>query len=113
MDMRSFLTSYCRVVRLSAIGRISLKEKDNYDCIFWRDGGCSVYPHRPLQCRSYPFWSPNLASRSAWDSLDPTCPGVNQGDLHSRTEIDDWLKTRLEEPFIDADDPIIREFIEE
>ena len=40
--------------------RFSLKErkvsKDNYECIFLANNKCSIYPVRPMQCRTFPFW---------------------------------------------------------
>ena len=37
--------------------RRSLKEKANGDCVFYdRMAGCTVYPVRPRQCRTWPFW---------------------------------------------------------
>ncbi len=44
--------------RLLALAQIreTAREARGADCIFWRgDEGCSVYPHRPLACRAYPF----------------------------------------------------------
>jgi Fe-S-cluster containining protein len=88
---------YCRVIRLGGIKKLSLTEKSNFDCIFWENEGCIVYSARPLQCQSFPFWSSNLFSRSSWDELSKTCPGINTGKLHNKEEIDDWLQKRLEE----------------
>jgi uncharacterized protein len=99
-DEEDFLELYCRVVHIAGTSRLSLKEKSNYDCIFWEDGECLVYGARPLQCRSYPFWSPFLINRKTWDDLEKDCPGVNRGRLHRRREIDDWLERRWEDPFI-------------
>ena len=31
------------------------------------DGRCTAYAARPLQCRTYPFWSELLDSKEAWD----------------------------------------------
>ena len=28
---------------------------------------CTVYPVRPLQCRTWPFWPENLSSKQSWD----------------------------------------------
>jgi len=95
-----FLRTYCRKVSLGIAERISLKEKPNYDCIFWKDGGCSVYEARPLQCRAYPFWSANVASAEAWEEQGRQCPGINRGPLHDRGEIEDWLRKRREEGFL-------------
>jgi Fe-S-cluster containining protein len=77
---------------LSGIRRISLIEKPNYDCIFWESDGCSVYRHRPMQCRSYPFWSGNLISRHSWEQLKSSCPGIGAGRVHSRREIERWIR---------------------
>jgi len=95
-----FINMYCKVVDINGLKRLSLKEKSNFDCIFWESGGCSVYEYRPLQCRSYPFWSNFLDSRKSWDSLKPSCPGVNKGELHKKEEIDYWLRLREEAVFI-------------
>ncbi len=97
LSRTDFLARYCREVPVGEGLMISLKEKPNYDCIFW-DGGCTVYPHRPLQCQSYPFWDPNLTSRQAWSTLKGRCPGVGQGKLHSLEEIESWLAARSEDP---------------
>jgi Fe-S-cluster containining protein len=93
LELQSFLERFCREIVLSGIHRISLKEKENYDCIFWEKDGCSVYRFRPMQCRSYPFWSGNLYSRHAWEQLKDSCPGVGRGRLHTRREIERWLHT--------------------
>jgi hypothetical protein len=95
-----FIKNYCRVIDINGIKRLSLKEKSNFDCIFWEKGGCLVYTDRPLQCKGFPFWSPFLASREAWDSLADRCPGVNKGPLYSKNEIEAWLKKRTMEPLI-------------
>jgi Fe-S-cluster containining protein len=102
LDLKAFQERYLREVNLSGIHRVSLKEKANYDCIFWEKDGCSVYPYRPMQCRSYPFWSGNLVSRHAWEQLKSTCPGVGAGRLHSRREIERWLRTAEENHFLSS-----------
>ena len=64
-------------------GTISLRERSNHDCVFW-DGeeGCRVYPHRPRQCRTWPFWAANLESPAHWENAAKTCPGIGSGPLH-------------------------------
>ncbi|HTV47391.1 MAG TPA: YkgJ family cysteine cluster protein [Phycisphaerae bacterium] len=58
----------------------SLIEKPNYDCIFLeRTGGkatCRIYPVRPAQCRTWPFWKQNLKSETSWTRAAQTCPGI-------------------------------------
>ena len=95
-----FIAEYCRDVEINGRRRLSLKEKPNYDCIFWEAEGCKVYAGRPYQCRSYPFWHSSLGSRLQWESLRSSCPGVGEGNLHGRDEIEDWLRGREREPLI-------------
>ena len=58
--------------------RYSLLEKPGGDCIFF-DKGCTVYPARPVQCRTFPFWRSHLKSQRAWDEIAGECPGIGQG----------------------------------
>jgi Fe-S-cluster containining protein len=95
-----FIERYCREVPISGNRRLSLKEKPNLDCVFWEGGGCAAYSYRPLQCRSYPFWYSALVSRQSWDALKDSCPGIDQGKLHSREDIELWLGKREEELLI-------------
>jgi Fe-S-cluster containining protein len=90
-------------VNIGGLRQLSLAEQENMDCVFFVDGACSVYAYRPLQCRSFPFWSPFLSSRRDWDALETMCPGVNIGELHDAAEIRDWLAARRLEMPLDAD----------
>ena len=41
--------------------RYSLIERPGGDCIFWdKSAGCTVYPARPVQCQTWPFWPENV-----------------------------------------------------
>ena len=97
------LTRYCRIVDVAGFKQVSLQEQANLDCVFWIDGACSIYEHRPLQCRSFPFWAPYLGSRGDWDGLESICPGVNIGELHSADAIDEWLASRRRGVPLDVD----------
>jgi Fe-S-cluster containining protein len=46
-----------------------------------------IYPVRPSQCRSWPFWPGNLNSAGAWNTAAQKCAGINRGRLHSCEEI--------------------------
>ena len=70
-----------------------LQIHNNGDCIFWKDG-CTVYPARPRQCRTFPFWSENLTSPSAWAELKRFCHGIDAGRLYPVSEIRSVLKGR-------------------
>lgn len=70
-------------------GKVSLKEYPNGDCIFF-DGnsrGCTIYPVRPVQCRTWPFWNSNLTDEQAWEETCKSCPGSGKGDLIPLEEI--------------------------
>ena len=95
-----FKEKYCAPVSINGFNRLSLREKENYDCIFWEEKGCLVYKNRPLQCRSYPFWSPFLSEEKSWLDLKGTCSGINKGKLHSRKIIEKWLEERSNTDFI-------------
>ena len=44
-----------------------------------RDNRCRVYPVRPRQCRTYPWWPELVGSRSAWQHEAQRCEGMNRG----------------------------------
>lgn len=102
LDRKVFLKTYCRSVN----GGISLKERrtpaNQYDCVFLTldpttgKRGCSVYPVRPLQCRTWPFWDGNLASKQNWKAAKKICPGMDQGKpyalerIEALRTVEDW-----------------------
>ena len=78
--------------RWTARGR-TLREKANGDCVFYdRKAGCTVYPARPPQCRTWPFWESNVATPADWECTCAVCPGSGQGELISAEEITRRLK---------------------
>lgn len=111
---------YCRKID----GKFSLKERRSpaglYDCVFLKetkvsgragsgsegdDGvihtirACTVYPVRPLQCRTWPFWPENLASEQAWNHSARKCHGMNApgrtfslDQIHSVRDAAEWPK---------------------
>src|SRR5258706_2955612 len=94
------LKKYCRKIGQ----RVSLKEKlspqGNYDCIFLeetpaksgkiplRSRVSGIYAVRPLQCRTWPFWAGNLASKENWDEAAKRCPGMNEGRHYTQERIE-------------------------
>ena len=79
---------------LRPIGRrFSLTEdKASGDCCFLvhADGKrmCSIYPVRPLQCRTWPFWDINLESIDDWNAAAVHCPGMNRGKRYDFVQIE-------------------------
>ncbi len=67
--------------------RLSLIEKPDHECIFW-DDGCSIYPARPRQCRTFPFWPSHLENPDAWNAAATECEGIGDGRLYSCREIE-------------------------
>jgi hypothetical protein len=66
----------------------SLIEKPGGDCIFWdKQAGCTVYPARPIQCRTWPFWPENVEKPADWQRVQEVCPGSGHGRLYSLSEI--------------------------
>ena len=94
-----FIKKYCTYVNFNFTRRISLKEQKDFDCIFWKNGVCSVYESRPLQCRSYPFWPQHLDTAESWNSLEKECPGINIGERHSSADVNEWIDKRKNDPF--------------
>ena len=72
--------------------RYSLTEKPGGDCIFLRrkDGKamCSIYPVRPLQCRTWPFWDGVVRNPSTWAETAESCPGMNNGKHYDFVQIE-------------------------
>ncbi len=49
---------------------------------------CSVYPARPKQCSTWPFWTENLREQHWEKVVKALCPGAGQGRLFSPEEIE-------------------------
>lgn len=75
--------------------RMSLREGPSRDCIFLlpepqpgTGRGCKVYPVRPRQCRTWPFWPGNIRNPDSWSEAADRCPGINRGPLHPAENIE-------------------------
>ena len=100
MDRDRIIKTYCRwVTDWKGDEALSLREKPNKDCIFW-DEGCTLYSARPFQCISFPFWESVLTSFENWEIAASGCPGMNDGELHSKEKINEYKKNRASEPII-------------
>jgi len=73
MPVNDFVKKYCRKVQ----GRWSLTEiKPEYSCVFLKEKRCTIYPVRPTQCRTFPWWKENLSSPEAWAEAAKSCEGI-------------------------------------
>lgn len=89
-----FFERYC----LEFDGLIHFRE-DEGDCHFLEGNRCRIYPVRPKQCETWPFWTSNLF-RQTWEGpVAECCPGVAHGRHYTQEEIeriarerDDWYK---------------------
>ena len=105
MSYDEFISAWCRWVPFErGRERLSLKEKPNYDCIFW-NSECTAYQARPLQCRVFPFWDSTLCSDYAWKEAGKGCPGINNGELHGKEKIEGFLRQMEEELVIERETP--------
>lgn len=70
---------------------LALRDKGPHgDCIFLGDDKrCEVYDHRPVQCRTWPFWPENLTDKSEWDAAGRRCPGINEGRTWTAGEVEE------------------------
>lgn len=50
-------------------------------CDFLREGGCSVHPAKPLQCRTFPYWPDLVGNTRNWKKTGEWCPGIGKGGL--------------------------------
>ena len=98
ITQEAFIETYCRWVDTGEGRALSLLEiktgQSTYDCIFLEAGRCSVYPARPLQCRSYPFWKEILDSRESWLEEARSCPGIGRGPGVPKKLIEAYLTER-------------------
>ena len=74
--------------------RVTLTEYANGDCVFFDAElrTCQIYPVRPKQCRTWPFWSSNLNEEQSWKKAQQECPGMGTGQLYSLEQIEERRK---------------------
>jgi len=91
LSVEAFQDRYTEVV-----DRHIVLKMDYPDCPFLSGSRCSVYPARPGQCRSFPFWEENLVDLDSWERVHKFCPGIDRGPLLSLPTIDEHRKSRKE-----------------
>ena len=61
--------------------RLRLRVPRAANCHFLFEGGCSIHPAKPSQCRAFPFWPELIEHKRAWAKTARYCPGIGKGDL--------------------------------
>ncbi len=74
LELNEFSKTYIKKVKY----RYSLNEieyNDGFRCVFFdtEEKKCSIYPVRPKQCRSFPFWE---HFKKNFKELEDECPGI-------------------------------------
>lgn len=96
----TFLRTYCDVVEAAYndeyVPTIVIKMNPNtQNCIFQQaNGSCKLYPVRPFQCASFPFWVLNVRDAAAWEKVKEKCPGFSVtkgGHVYTLDEIKEYL----------------------
>ena len=79
-----FLERYC----LEEDGWVTLRMDEPACPFLGEDARCQIYPVRPKQCATWPFWTENL-KRSTWEGpVKDCCPGLDQGPLVPAEEVE-------------------------
>jgi len=87
-----------RYLRRLEEGDLVLASGTGDGCVFLSARGhCRVYPVRPLQCRSYPFWPELAGNARAWNREMRRCEGINQGEIVLLASIRRKVKACLEQ----------------
>ncbi len=78
--------------------RYSLLEKfKSYDCIFLEGKKCQIYPVRPTQCQTFPYWPAVMDTPESWREAAKGCEGIrHDAPLVPKEEIELQLQRQIE-----------------
>ena len=69
------------------------RKMQNFDCVFLQDKKCLIYPVRPVQCKTFPWWKEQLRSKESWELAARYCEGIKpQAPLVSYEQIQKCLE---------------------
>jgi Fe-S-cluster containining protein len=86
-----------------AEGHLTIDQRTEGGCIMLetKTNRCKIYKVRPRQCRSFPFWTNILKNQVTWAKEGTICPGINNGRLWKKEEIqernDAGIKSRFDD----------------
>ena len=78
MDYKKFKKKYMKYILWAGY---VLNMKVNGGCIFLKEGKCGIYPARPSQCRTFPFWNEVLKDKNEWEYVKSYCPGAKKAEI--------------------------------
>lgn len=87
LDYQEFLKHFTRQID----DELTLMDGENEACVFLENHRCLIYPKRPKQCRTFPFWQQNMNSIKNWEFTKQVCPGLGQGKRLSASQIGEIL----------------------
>ncbi|MEA3506783.1 MAG: YkgJ family cysteine cluster protein [Elusimicrobiota bacterium] len=74
MSKKSFLKKHVEKIN----GRYYFNEEFDEPCKFLKDGKCLIYPVRPAQCRTFPYWGSFLRNTGRINDLLRFCEGMKK-----------------------------------
>lgn len=77
MTARAFERKYVYRTR----NKMRLRVPAASTCHFLVEGGCTIHPAKPTQCRIFPFWPELVESKREWAKTARYCPGMGKGPL--------------------------------
>ena len=84
MSREAFLEEYCE----DEDGYTTLRTGEPQCPFLGEDSRCRIYPVRPKQCATWPFWVENL-ERETWEgTVTECCPGIGTGRLYPAAEVE-------------------------
>ncbi len=87
-----------RYLKRSGLRTTILEKKNSNDCVFLQKSNqqenCTIYPVRPNQCRTWPFWPENLANPDSWNKAAKKCGGINRGKGYNFDQIEKIRKQK-------------------
>ena len=85
LTRRAFIDAYCT----KEPGEHYSLRMDLPACPFLEaDSRCGIYPVRPKQCATWPFWEENLKEATWKGPVKDCCPGIDQGPTYSAAEVE-------------------------
>ena len=79
---------------VSSDGYYMARELPDGRCIFYISG-CIIYPARPRQCRTFPFWLKFLRNEASWGEIADSCPGIGKGTHYTKESVLEKLDWKI------------------